>query len=206
MPSTPAPTLEEPTPPVRPRPAGAVSRVFRTALALVLAAAGVLVWLRELDVRFVESRVLARLFDLTFADRTIATTNYANPAVLFQHDGDWKGLVVTMVCGAALLLTPALLVGAVMMLVRRVSVLRALLGTVVLMAALEAMNLLRLLGIGFGYATWGRTGFEWMHGPVSTIVLLGGLVVAMVGYFRVLLGGGRRRGARRGRAPAADEP
>jgi len=150
------------------------------AAGFIAAGAGVI--LAQHQIRFFEARLSA----LVLAGTHVTThAQSIGPVVAFHIGRGWGGLSLTAGCTAALLMTPFLLVGAGLLLARRIGVARSLVSIAAVAVIVFAVNQLRFLLIAGAMQVWGfQTGYERTHvlvgGLLSTFGVAVGVVVFLV--------------------------
>src|SRR5690606_35399224 len=127
------------------------------------------------------------LLAATFAEEVVVGHNAGHPMVGFLTADDWWFLRITAQCAIAFYLAPIVGLGALLVRVPRVRVWRALVATVAGVALLVALNQVRLLALGYAYSTWGMAGFDWVHGPGGSILMLLGLAATLLTFFMLCL-------------------
>ncbi|MFE6233596.1 hypothetical protein [Cellulosimicrobium sp. NPDC057862] len=101
-------------------------------------------------------------------------------------------LHVTVECAGGLVVAPFLVLGGVLLLSRRFSVARLLVGTSLACLVVLAVNQMRLALIGYALIRWGAAGYGWSHTVVGSVLTLLGVAVALVVLWMVALRGPRK--------------
>ncbi|MGH9075980.1 MAG: hypothetical protein ACRDY0_00740 [Acidimicrobiales bacterium] len=146
------------------------------AVAVVAAGAGLLVL--EARFRLFEASSAAALMRLTH----LADAHTLGSAVVFVQGQRWVGYSIATACTAALLIAPFFLVGAAVLVSRKVPVRRALMALAIVSVVVWAVNQARLLLIGASMQLWGfQTGYSRSHvlagGVLSTMGVAAGIAV-----------------------------
>ncbi|MEN3615646.1 hypothetical protein [Plantactinospora sp. ZYX-F-223] len=160
-------------------------RLLLAALAGIAAAAVVAANLRRIAGG--EAWLSARFVDaLGLAD---ARSSYST--VIFPLDQRWVGFMVTLGCSVGLLLIPPTALAAFLVLIRRVSVLRASVCCAITALLLVAVNQLRLAAVVGSMRLWGfEQGYERSHVLIGSVITTLGLVGSAI-LFVMLLTRGR---------------
>jgi exosortase/archaeosortase family protein len=104
------------------------------------------------------------------------------------------GLEVTPECTAILLIAPLVMLAAVLVLVARAPVVRALLGVVGMVVIVTVINEIRLAVIGWSTQRWGiDPGYEISHTFVGSVIGIAGFAVGLAFLLVVALGHSKRR-------------
>lgn len=186
-----------------------VSRVFdRTArwtLAAALVVGSVVVILHAQAFRQLEARLAGEVTGRVFA-REVRVMTY-EPVLAFERvagdDGTWFALRITPDCSALYFLVPLALIAAFVLATGRSSVARIVLATLGAGLFLELLNIVRVEVMVLSIVRWGAEVFQWVHDTLGSALMLGGLTVALVLFFR--LGFFGRRG-RRTRGAHGEQP
>jgi exosortase/archaeosortase family protein len=166
---------------------GAAGLTVRIVVALVLAASGALVMLGEHSIRVAETRIAARVAEWVLADVAFPSTRGGQPSVTFVIDERWFSLIVTPECSVAFYIGPILLLGAAIVLIRRVPIHRVLLAASVSAALLIALNQARFLGLAFALSHFGRNTFDWWHSLGGSFLMLSGVALSLFLFFRLVV-------------------
>jgi exosortase/archaeosortase family protein len=166
----------------------------RVVLAVVLAAGAVLLAVKETRVRSFETSLLAHVLRRTVADRAVPGVNAGTASVVYQIDGQWFGLRITMACSVGLLLAVVAAVGALVILSPRVAAFRALAATAVGLAALIVLNQIRLIAIAVAYGLGGTGAYGFVHGIGGSVLMLVGLAAVLLLFFVICFRPRRRAG------------
>lgn len=155
-----------------------VSRVA----AVVVAVAGVVLLVTESHVRQFEAHASALLLRLTDVAHAAHPTG---SSVIFTQGQHWVGFSIAAGCTAALLIAPFFFISAGLLLSRRVSIRRGMIGLLVVSVLVWLVNQLRLLLIGASMQLWGfRTGYDRSHvlagGVLSTFGVAAGLGIFLM--------------------------
>jgi exosortase/archaeosortase family protein len=121
----------------------------------------------------------------------------------YHHDGKLGllGLQITLGCSSALLVTPILIVTALLLCFGRMSALRILAAALIAGGLVVGFNVLRLVVIAGLVGVWGpQSGFGWGHTLFGSVLTLVGMSGALAVYWLVV--GTRRRPLRLRRRPA----
>lgn len=193
--TTALPTLREHRMPRRRRSRSTLPRlsVSDLTIRIVLAAAlvGGVVWmLVQADtVRAAEAHFAAWWMDGWIPGGVTAS---ADTYMLWLDDSHLVGFQVTAECTALILLVPLLALGACFVLSARVSVPRAIAGTVASSVVMVLVNQVRLALIGFSTLQGGLgSGYEFGHRFAGSVVGIAGFAVGLV--VLIAVAGVRRR-------------
>ncbi len=166
---------------------GRLAKVGPWAVAVGLVVAAAMLALRQQNVRDLEawvSAIVLRVVQLFPAARSIGV------AVIFPLGNATVGFSVAANCTAALLISPFLLLAAILVASRRVSVRRGVGTSLVLAVILFAVNQARILVIALSMRLWGfETGYEVSHVLLGTVVSTLGVLAGLYVYARTVVGG-----------------
>jgi hypothetical protein len=154
-----------------------LARIVAGAVAL----AGLVLLLTESHVRVFEARVSSFFLSVTH----IAQARPMGYSVIFAQNQHWIGYSITAGCTATLLAVPFFFISSGLLLTRRVSITRGLVGLAVVVVFVALVNQLRLLLIGASMQVWGfTTGYNRSHvlagGVLSTFGVAIGIAVFLV--------------------------
>ncbi|MGI8750934.1 MAG: hypothetical protein ACR2MN_01185 [Acidimicrobiales bacterium] len=108
-------------------------------------------------------------------------------AIIFPQGHSWIGLSLTAGCTAALLMTPFFLVGAGLILSRRVPVRRALISLAFVIVLVFAVNQLRFVVMAAAMRVWGfQLGYDRGHILLGTLVSTVGVALGVVTFLVAL--------------------
>ncbi|KIP53605.1 exosortase R [Leucobacter komagatae] len=164
-----------------------LGRALHLSCALLFAAMGVLVLMRESTIRVWEARLATLILDRFFAEDTMFVTSAGSPAIGFTFGEEWLVARVTIQCAIALYLGPVAFLAAALSLSPRTNLLRVLGATVIGMSAMILLNQLRLLAICHAWGNGGHAAFGWVHGPFGTAFMLLGLTGVLLLFFRIVM-------------------
>jgi len=166
---------------------GRLAKIGPWAVALGLVVAAAILALSQHEVRDLEawvSAIVLRVGQIFPAARSIGV------AVIFPLGNATVGFSVSANCTAALLISPFLILAAVLVASRRVSVRRGVGTALVLAVILFIVNQARILVIALSMRLWGfETGYEVSHVLLGTIVSTLGVLVGLFVYARAVVGG-----------------
>ena len=168
----------------RPAPALAAGPA-RLAVALVLLALGVVLVMGQHEVRVIEAAA-ARAPLAVLVGRAV---HVPGTDLVFYPDYRGPGLralKVTLSCSSVPLVAPLALLGGVLAIVRRLDPRRVLVGVVLAVAAVFAVNLVRILLIAVSTSHFGLDGYEVSHRIVGSAVTVAGACVAFMVTYRVV--------------------
>jgi hypothetical protein len=153
-------------------------KVLARVVAGVVAASGLVLLLTESHVRVFEARVSSFFMSVTH----IAQSRPMGSSVIFAQGQHWIGYSITAGCTATLLAVPFFFISSGLLLTRRVSITRGLVGLAVVVVFVAMVNQLRLLLIGGSMQLWGfTTGYNRSHvlagGVLSTFGVAIGIAV-----------------------------
>jgi hypothetical protein len=153
-------------------------KLLARVVAGVVALAGVVLLLTESHVRVFEARVSSFFMSVTH----IAHARPMGYSVIFAQNQHWIGYSITAGCTATLLAVPFFFISSGLLLTRRVSIARGLVGLAVVVVFVALVNQLRLLLIGGSMQLWGfTTGYNRSHvlagGVLSTFGVAIGIAV-----------------------------
>lgn len=158
---------------------------LRTAFGIALTAAvSATLWYQS-NIRCIEAWVAAH-----WADMIPGVMSYAlsgRPVFLLAGGSRAVGLVVSAECTVSLLMIPLLVWSLLLVAARRVNIAKLFAGLIVSLLLLTAVNQLRLITIGWAYFSMGRTGYEWSHTVVGSIISILGMILAVMVYIRIAL-------------------
>ena len=115
-----------------------------------------------------------------------ATVTPDRATVWAGADSSTWGLTITPACSSALLIAGFGLIGAVIVAIRSSQPQRVVLGALVAMAIVFAVNMLRLSVLVIAKFGWGETAFEIAHVYVGTAITLAGTIAAVIALMKVL--------------------
>lgn len=160
----------------------------RAGLALLLLASACALTVVNTPPRVWEARLATPL--ITWATQTDALAVAGQPEILIGVGSSWsRVLEVSVMCSAAVLLVPVLVVGAVLALPRQIEPGRLLAALGVCAAAILATNTLRILVVALCMQRWGAgRGYVLAHDTLGTLISLVGVGVALLLFVRLTVG------------------
>jgi hypothetical protein len=149
--------------------------------AVVVLGLGIFLLVVEGSIRTFEAHFSALVLSLT----GVARAQPMGYSVVFPQGHQWIGYSITAGCTATLLAVPFFFISSGLLLSRRVSITRGILGLAVVTTLVWMVNQLRLLLIGASMRLWGfRVGYERSHvlagGILSTLGVAMGLAIFVV--------------------------
>lgn len=173
----------------------AAKRARITAAATIATTGIVLVLVFEQSLRGLEVK-LAALINQLLTGGTV-TTGFANgePSFIFGSARTGYLVNVTLECSVALYLAVVIAMGSSMLLFPRLRLTRVLLAMTAAAAGVILLNQLRLLLLELALLHGGRAVFEWMHSLVGSTLMLVGLGVCLLIFFRMAVAGSPFRSA-----------
>ena len=154
----------------------------RIAVAALLAVLTVAVLLEQARVRTFEALASAWIV----GGLRVVPAESLQTAVVFPLRGRFVGYTLTPGCTAAFLVAPFLLLGAGLIIARRLSVWRGVKALAVVTVALFVANQARLVVIALSMRAWGfYAGYERSHVFLGTIVSTLGVIGGLLLFLRV---------------------
>lgn len=168
----------------RPEPRGtAVHTAVRWAAAAAFAARGVLLVLAERPMRGLEVHLSTAIAPYLFADEAKVAYASGDPAVFFRASGGWYALVVGAECSVAFSLAAICVLGGVLALVKRLSLVRVVGATAISMTGMVLLNQVRIVGLAFVRAEFGQETFDWAHSLGGSFLMMAGLAGSLALFF-----------------------
>lgn len=162
---------------------------------LLLAAGGVAMFVSQTHLRAVEATMAAAIMRVT----DLANARALGPEVIFTHGQHWIGYTIATSCTAALLIAPFFLVGAALLVGRRLGLRRAFLAVGVVSVAVWLVNQVRLLLIGASMQLWGlKTGYGRSHVLAGGVISTVGVTIGVVAFLALMLRERESASSRRG--------
>ena len=184
------------TQPETPRASRSLGRIVSIIVAVALAGLGVTAIVVEGALRAVASEPAARIASGLPGLGALAFTEEPAPTIAYLIDGGWFALRITAECSVAFFAGGLLILGGTLSLVLRLNPLRSACALVAGTAVLILVNQARFLGLGLVRGRLGQEAFEWAHTLGGSVLMLTGVIVALLLFFRIAIAG---RAGRRGR-------
>ncbi|WP_416444449.1 exosortase R [Leucobacter sp. HNU] len=201
-------TLPDPAPAPRPRVApvrragSLLNRFVRALVALAFVAAGVLCFVYERELRFVETEIQAWIMNSAgLAETAVSSVNNGIPAITFHANDTWISLRLIPQCSIAMYVGAVLLLSAILIMVPRVRPVRLFAALAISGAGLILLNQARLLVNAVMFAEGGREAFNWAHGPIGSAMMMIGVAGSLAVFFLLCI----RRAKSTGPAAAVDQ-
>jgi len=178
-------------------PAG---RVFG---GLALMALALFFVVEQTGFRAVEAKTIAALLGLLTHTRALTMSG----SLIYFGFGtnNINAFGITTMCSSVILVTPLLVLGGVLMLVRSFKAGRVLAGLGVALAVSIFCNIVRFVAIGLALRTWGMTGFDIVHHWIGSVFVILGFAASFLLLIRIAAGGEKTAIVRPGAKPAAPE-
>lgn len=148
--------------------------------------------------RVQEARVAAPLVDVVTGRRALSLPG--QPEIMAGLGTTWASVLdVTVMCSAAVLYVPVLVMGAALAPARQINPLRLVTALSACGLAILATNTLRIIAIAASMERWGPKGYVLAHDTLGTLISLTGVGSALLIFVRLTVGelprplGARRR-------------
>lgn len=174
--------------------------VPRLVLAALLAVGAVLLVVFERSARVLEVLLASTANRLLLRDIVTTGTADGQPFFVFGSPSIGHAIVVTVECAVALYLAVLLVIGAALVLIRRLPVSRVLSATAIAALGMVLLNQTRLLLLEVALRSGGKPVFEWVHSLVGSTMMLLGLCACLFFYFRIAVAGSPARLVRHSRS------
>lgn len=186
--------------PLRRRLRAVFAVALRVLLSLLFITLGAFLLQTEFQLRELEVDIAVWVLKHTpLASDALVSTSAGQPTAAFGYDEKWYALRVTTQCAVAFYLAAVAFFAALVALLPRVGMWRALTATIASMAALLIVNQIRIAVIAYAFSRGGKDAFNWAHGPIGTCIMLVGIAAALIVFFTLCLRRSRRQIARANR-------
>jgi len=137
--------------------------------------------------RAVEAKTIAALLGLLTHTRTVTMSG---SYVYYGFGTDnINAFGITTMCSSVILVTPLLVLGGILMLVRSFKAARVLAGLGVALAVSIFCNLVRFVAVGLALRKWGMPGFDIVHHWIGSVFVILGFAASFLLLIWIAAGG-----------------
>ncbi|MFJ2535756.1 hypothetical protein [Microbacterium maritypicum] len=173
------------------------ARWTRWLVCAVCIGLGVGLVLYNFETRQLETLLASKLALWTYASESATNVDLGTPYFAYARGGKWWALRVTPECGIGVYVAGILVLTGALSLIQKVSLLRLFFAASVSIAILVLLNQVRFAALGYIFAELGRDAFNISHSLGGSSLMLLGMVICLLFYFRTLVANSSRTPARK---------
>ncbi len=174
------------------KPAAAVF-IFRLAVGMLLAGAGVCLIVFEHSGRELESMIGAFVIGHTVGIEAIDSFIGTNPTIAYHLGDHWYALQITPECSAFIYLGAIFILAAIFAAIPRYRLGPLALALLLSSSILLLLNQVRFMGLAWVLGTYGKTAFDWAHSLGGSFLMMGGLAASLLIFFLLVVRDGSPR-------------
>jgi len=163
----------------------------RVVVGILLMALAMFFVINQVGFRAVEARLIAPTLGFLTHTGWYTTGVDGATARFGVGSGQEYGLRFTTMCSSVILVSPLLVLGGIMLLVRSFRLGRVFAGLGVALALSVACNMIRFVAIGLALHKWGMPGFDIVHHWFGSVFVILGFAASFV--LLIWIAGGRKK-------------